>query len=258
MPYVDNEGVSIHYIVEGEGPPLVLLHGLSGNLEVWRGADYVEAMKDDYRLILIDARGHGSSDKPHDPAAYRLELMVTDVVAVLDALHTGKAHFLGYSFGGRIGWGIAKYAPERFHSLIIGGSGPPRKRLPEEPNFFLNLFQKGMDTVLATVEPMFGPWWTPDRKAICQAADLDALIALLSADDWGGLDFEDILPTVMVPCLLFVGESADEYPRTKECVKSMPNATFVSFPGLNHVAAFYRTDLVLPHIIKFLAEVGEG
>jgi pimeloyl-ACP methyl ester carboxylesterase len=119
MPYCDNEGVSIYYEVEGEGPPLVLLHGLSGSLELWRDAGYVEALKDDYQIILIDARGHGKSDKPHDPEAYRLDLMVADVVAVLDDLQLGKAHFLGFSMGGLIGWGIAKHTPERFHSLLI-------------------------------------------------------------------------------------------------------------------------------------------
>jgi len=258
MSYVDNEGVSIHYMVEGEGPPLVLQHGLGVTLEYWHQVGYVEALKDRHGLILIDARGHGASSKPHDPGDYRLELMVADTVAVLDDLKVSRAHYFGYSFGGWIGWGIAKHVPERFYSLILGGAGPPRKRLPGEPNFFLDLYQKGMDTVLATCEPMFGQWWTPELKAMCQANDLEALIALVSADDWGGLDFKDILPTVMVPCLLFVGEAADEYASAKECVKSMPTATFVSFPDLDHVEAICRTDLVLPHIVRFLAEVGEG
>jgi len=61
-------------------------------------------LKDDYQLILIDARGHGASDKPHDPEAYRTETMVADVVSVLNDLNIEKAHFLGYSMGGQIGW----------------------------------------------------------------------------------------------------------------------------------------------------------
>ena len=71
MPCANNEGVRIYYEVEGQGPPLVLMHGITDSLEVFRLVGYVEALKSDYRLILIDARGHGASDKPHDSDAYR-------------------------------------------------------------------------------------------------------------------------------------------------------------------------------------------
>lgn len=255
MPYVDNDGVSIHYVVEGAGPPLVLQHGLAVSLEWWCQMGYVEALESDYQLVLIDARGHGASDKPHDPEAYRMALRAADVVAVLDDLNIGKAHYLGYSMGGWIGWGIAKYAQERFRSLIIGGADPYESD-PEEPNFWLELFSKGMETFLATAEPMFGSRWTPELKAMGQATDLEALIALTSVQE--RLGFEDILPAITVPCLVVAGEAAGEYSGAKECVKRMPNATFVSLPGLSHIEAVYRIDLALPHIRAFLASVETG
>jgi len=87
MPYANNQGVRIHYEVEGDGPPLVLLHGFGNTLEMWYDSGHVESLKNDYRLILIDARGHGASEKPHDPEAYKMELMVTDVVAVLNSMY---------------------------------------------------------------------------------------------------------------------------------------------------------------------------
>ena len=67
-----NEGVRIHYELEGDGPALVLHHGFSGSLRHWYMNGYVEALRRTYRLILVDARGHGESDKPHDPASYAL------------------------------------------------------------------------------------------------------------------------------------------------------------------------------------------
>jgi len=76
MPWANNHGVRIHYELEGEGPPLILLHGLSEDLAWCRDYGYVESLKNDYKLILIDARGHGASDKPHNPDAYKLELFV--------------------------------------------------------------------------------------------------------------------------------------------------------------------------------------
>ena len=70
MPYVNSQGLRIHYQVEGDGPPLVLQHGFSDSLESWYDFGYVDALKPDYTLILVDARGHGQSGKPHDPDAY--------------------------------------------------------------------------------------------------------------------------------------------------------------------------------------------
>lgn len=72
MPHANHRGVRNHYQVEGEGPPLVLQHGFTHSLRRWYLHGYVEALREDHRLILVDARGHGSSDKPHDPSAYTL------------------------------------------------------------------------------------------------------------------------------------------------------------------------------------------
>jgi pimeloyl-ACP methyl ester carboxylesterase len=123
MLYADNRGIRIHYRVEGEGPPLILQHGFTQSIDDWYDFGYVDALKRDYRLILLDARGHGQSDKPHDPSAYRLNKRVADVTSVADA-GVAKAHFWGYSMGGWIGFGMAKYAPGRVDCLVIGGAHP--------------------------------------------------------------------------------------------------------------------------------------
>ena len=90
MPYAINQGIRIHYQVEGSGPPLVLQHGFFWSVEGWYRVGYVDALRTSYRLILVDARGHGASDKPHDDAAYSLPQHVADIVAVLDALYLPK------------------------------------------------------------------------------------------------------------------------------------------------------------------------
>jgi pimeloyl-ACP methyl ester carboxylesterase len=85
MPFADDNGVRIHYEVEGDGPPLVLIHGFLADLEYWRLLGYVEALQSSYRVISIDMRGHGQSDKPHEPEAYGETQRVGDMLAVLDA-----------------------------------------------------------------------------------------------------------------------------------------------------------------------------
>ena len=124
MPYVDNHGVQIHYELEGHGVPVVLQYGQYFPLDIWHEHHYVRVMKEDCRLILVDARGHGDSDKPYDPEAYRIELMASDIIAVLDVLGIPKAHYMGYSSGGFLGFSLAKLAQERCLSLILGGTAP--------------------------------------------------------------------------------------------------------------------------------------
>ena len=251
MPYANNYGVRIYYEVEGEGPPLILLHGLTEDSGWWRDSGYVESLRNDYRLILIDARGHGASDKPHIPDAYKLELLVSDIVEVLNDLGISKAHFLGFSMGGWIGFGIGKYASERFHSLIIGAMSPYRE--PNAPNVTLERLKKGEDFIWPDIEKRMGLWITPQLRARLRANDLEALIALVSKD-WM-LSLEGVLPTMTMPCLLFAGEADLYYPGAKRCADSMPNATFVSFPNLGHMDTLFRSDLVMPYIKKFLAGV---
>jgi pimeloyl-ACP methyl ester carboxylesterase len=125
MPYVNNNGVRIYYEVEGQGARLVLGHGLSGTLNHWRRLGYVDALRHDFRLILFDARGHGQSDKPHEPSAYGVK-MASDVLAVLDDVGIGNAHYFGYSMGTMIGYRVAVSYGSRFRSFILGGASPYR------------------------------------------------------------------------------------------------------------------------------------
>jgi pimeloyl-ACP methyl ester carboxylesterase len=124
MRFAHNQGVRVHYEVEGKGSPLVLQRGFSDSLQTWYELGYVDGLKSDYQLILVDARGHGASDKPHEPEAYKPESNAADVVAVLTDLGISRAHFFGYSLGGWIAFAMAQYAPEHVHALIIGGANP--------------------------------------------------------------------------------------------------------------------------------------
>ncbi len=251
MTYVNNNGVRIHYQVEGAGSPLVLHHGLTGSLEDWREFGYVDSLKSDYQLILLDARGHGASDKPHDPEAYAMEHRVSDVTAVLDDLSISSAHFFGYSYGGRVGLEFAKLAPERARSLIIGGSGP-KEQSPNDPHPVLELLEAGPEALVAAFEQS-GPV-SPGWSARLLANDFEALIAILKS---GRPSLEDELSGMTMPFLVYAGESDALNPHTgaKEYAKHLPNATFFSLPGLDHIQGMTRSDLVLPHVQKFLTQV---
>jgi len=251
MPIAVNKGVRIHYEIEGSGPPLVLQHWSLATLQDWRDAGYVSALKDEYRLILIDARGHGESDKPHDPEAYAVEHRVSDIVAVLDDLDTLRAHFLGYSMGGWIGFGAAQYAPQRFRSLIIGGQHPYAQTMEGLRQLIRRGIEDGAAAFVDTlIDAGFGPI-SPAERARILGYDFDALLAV--AGDRESL--ESVLPSMTMPCLLYVGEADELLPLAKRAAKRMPNVTFVTLPGLGHGGVIERVDLVVPHIKRFLASV---
>ena len=102
--FFDSDGVKIRYIDQGprDGEPVVLIHGGFMNAEtMWAEPGVIEALDDAFRVIALDLRGHGKSDKPHDPRQYG-NPFVEDIVRLLDHLDIEKAHVVAYSMGGRI------------------------------------------------------------------------------------------------------------------------------------------------------------
>ena len=260
MPYVDNSGVKIHYHVEGDGPPLVLQHGLTSSLQNWYAYGFVEELQKDYRLILVDARGHGRSGKPHDPADYDLKLRVSDILAVMDDLGVDKAHYLGYSMGGRIGFGLVMHALDRFHSFVIGGMGADSTNTDTPPQSRIDLLRQGMASYVANAEANEGPM-EAGRKARLLDNDPEALIAATLAPK-GTDGVEELLPGLDIPFLLYCGDADGFYPGSKAAAQAIPGAVFVPLPGLNHGEASRAGQLVLPHVTEFLKsaamKVGAG
>ncbi|MFO0947322.1 MAG: alpha/beta hydrolase [Planctomycetota bacterium] len=119
----DSAGTKIHYTVEGTGEPVLLIHGYhaNGNLN-WRVPGVNRLLSPDYQVIAMDARGHGSSDKPTTVEAYG-DNMVEDAVRLLDHLKIDRAHVVGYSMGGMITMKLTALHPERVKSAVIGGMG---------------------------------------------------------------------------------------------------------------------------------------
>jgi pimeloyl-ACP methyl ester carboxylesterase len=247
MSFADNEGVRIHYQTEGQGPPLVLQHWSVATLENWYDFGYVSALKNDYRLILLDARGHGGSDKPQTSDSYLLEKRVGDIVAVLDDLSIAKTHFFGYSMGGWIGFGLAQYAPNRVRTLIIGGADPYATSMDGLRQFIRVGIEKGPEEFITMWEKEFGVLPLALRERMLNY-DYKTLL-LLSRDRESQ---EAVLPTMKMPCLLFSGEM-DDPQRIQEYARQITNATFFSLPDLDHGGAIKRSDLVLPHVKRFLA-----
>jgi pimeloyl-ACP methyl ester carboxylesterase len=257
LPFVDNDGVNIYYEIEGEGDPLVLQHGLTLNLEDFRRCGYTEKLRQKYLLILIEARGHGRSDKPHESDAYMLMNYVNDTVAVLNDLGVERSHFLGYSMGGSIGLGIGIYSPERFRSLIIGGWGMLERDSEDFDVFirmFIDAYEKGMEAMVSIME-RGDRALPPEMREDILRNDPEALIATMSVKEDVG--FKNRLPLLDLSCLFYVGERDYNYKRSKQTAEIIPGARFVSLPGLDHMGGFEHSEVVLPHVLNFLASISQ-
>ena len=125
MPSFNNGAVEIAYLDEGEGEPIVLVHGFASTKNVnWVYPTWVsELRKSGRRVIALDNRGHGESAKLYDPAQYSIPDMAGDVVALMDHLDIARADVMGYSLGGRMTAWLALNLPHRLRSAILGGIG---------------------------------------------------------------------------------------------------------------------------------------
>jgi pimeloyl-ACP methyl ester carboxylesterase len=248
MPFANNKGVRIHYEVEGAGPPLVMLHGFYGTMLDWYEYEYVEALKDDFQLILIDQRGHGISDKPHESEKYTAKLFADDVVAVLDELAIEEFNVYGFSMGAWFVFALAKYYPEKLISLIIadgvpiaGHKGEIQKSIESMDEWIAE-----WDEASTTVKDSF---LANDRKAmlaIADARDREIEKVLEIVDEVTGF--------LNVPCLIFIRgvEQSDIHPKLIDISRNMARAELISFDGLKHFDVLAKSEITLPKIKDFL------
>ena len=121
--FTSSDGLEIHYMSVGTGTPVILIHGFTANAEdKWFKTGVADALAKSHWVIAIDARGHGRSDKPHDPNQYG-PAMARDVFELMDHLHIDKAHVHGFSMGGGIVTQLIAKDQNRFISASYGGSG---------------------------------------------------------------------------------------------------------------------------------------
>jgi pimeloyl-ACP methyl ester carboxylesterase len=258
MPFAMNDGTRIAYDVVGNGPPLMLYHGLTGSGERWRDTGYVAGLADAYQLILIDARGHGASDKPHDAAAYSRLRQAADVIVVLDDLGIAQTRFWGHSLGGAIALTLGRHFPERVGALVVTGYSPFAAAGDEaaEMAAWAADLAGGMTGFVAGYEDRHGRL-PEEARARWLANDGTALAACVAAmiAEADGRQVAD-LPRIAAPVLLLVGTEEPFIDEAEEAARLLPRGEFVPLQGLDHVQTFFRSDLLLPHVRSFFGRPG--
>jgi pimeloyl-ACP methyl ester carboxylesterase len=244
--FFDSKGVRIRYVDVGQGEPVVLIHGFSSSLDAnWGNLGIIDKLSKDFRVVALDVRGHGKSDKPHDAASYGLAV-VEDVTNLLDHLHIAKAHIAGYSMGGAITGKFITLHPDRAISAIFGGSAPrlgwnaQNERDAEELAASLESGQ-GMRPLILRLAPPNEP--KPSDDAIAQQSraalgrnDALALAAVQRGNKAQVVTFAEVR-ALRMPLLAIIG-SADPIKAGVDAFKQVkPALTVVVIDGATHSGA---------------------
>ena len=255
------DGTTLAFDVSGEGPAVVLLHGSALSRAIWRGPGYVRAL-DGFTVVRMDLRGHGRSGKPHEPEAYRMQLVVDDVLAVLDAAGVGRAHVVGYSFGSRVGFALAATEPARIASLATLGGTYRSQRGEVEKVFFpgyLDAIRSGGMAAFADGFEAAGNRLDPATRAAFLANDAEALAAYFEATEAGEGLPEAILGRLVLPAILFAGVlDAPRLEQSRRAAEVMPNARLVELPGRTHASTLAPAGPILAELVPFLRANAEA
>ena len=252
VPATMDDGTQIHFVSEGKGEPVVLIHGFLMDAEAnWIKPGVVKSLAQKHQAIALDLRGHGKSEKPHETERYGEE-MVKDVVRLMDHLEIQRAHIVGYSFGAAVAMKMLVTEPERFRSVTIaGGSGYTEY----SDSSWLETQSGNRDEGMSVSESLMATLnHPPERKPALERVlgRHDArVIAAITKTRQSLTVTEEQLMSNEVPTLVIYGSQEERSAR--EAIEKLDgvisNARFQTIDGANHLTAFR-----MPEFSKVLKE----
>jgi pimeloyl-ACP methyl ester carboxylesterase len=256
MPTIAVNGIRIYYERHGEsGEPLVFVHGYTGDITDWKYQ--VAEFSPDYRVLVIDLRGHGRSEAPADRSVYTVEAMASDVEAVADAAGFENYHLVGHSLGGTIVQEVALNSPRRLYSLTLEDTGPlasiPGNTELETWNAkqIETAEREGMGAVVELQRANMARLNVPIPQELVELAherlarmSVDGFIgATLAGPRWRGTI--DRAASITTPTLVIYGE-LDVAPIVMACqwlAQTIPGAALQLIPGAGHSPQMEKADL---------------
>lgn len=250
--FFDSNGVRIRYIEQGSGEPVVLVHGFTSTIEKnWVTPGVFSQLAKNFRVIALDCRGHGKSDKPHDAKQYGLE-MALDIVRLLDHLKIQKAHIVGYSMGAGITTKLLTMKPERFLTATLGGAGGLLDPSELEIKLFDQLtadMEKGsLRTMILGLTPQGQSRPTEEEikqieASVLAGQDIAALAANRRAFTGMAVTGAQV-KAINVPTIAIIGTADPLLGGVDKLKKAMPKLKVVTIEGATHMSAFGRPEFI--------------
>jgi pimeloyl-ACP methyl ester carboxylesterase len=262
-----DDGVGLEVEVAGEGPGLILVHGLGGAKEDF--ADHVPTLARDHTVVTFDHRGHGASDNPTDPAAYSLDRMRADTLAIADAVGLEQFRLLGHSMGGMVARGIAINETARVVALVMmdTSAGPIPGFEPSLMDIACDVALKEGKQALKDLLDMAATLDTPAYKRVLAARpgypEFEARKwAGMSEIMWGTMARElayqqDDLPALAaltIPILALVGDQDAPFVLASALIKAaIPDCQLVTIPNAGHSPQFENPQDWIAALTGFLS-----
>lgn len=242
MPYVNNGGVRIRYEVDGQGEPLVLVHGWSCEGRYWREFGYVPKLSDEFMVIVPDLRGHGGSDKPRS-GDFTDAAFASDVIAVLDDTGIDSAHVFGYSLGGWVVFELAANHRQRIKTAIVGGAHPYAEDTSAIRGFSAQ--------ALVSYWEALGAPLSDDSKRRIGAFSQQELADMIP----DRIDKSGRLASLGVRSLMICGTNDGRFEDMRRFAASHDRCTFVPVQDADHLQAWFRSDRMVSEVQSFLRAV---
>ncbi len=267
--------VDVNYEVHGDGTPLVLAHGYTASLEMWR--DQIDALSAKYRVVIYDTRGHGKTTAPPSIDGYDLARdYVGDQLALMDYLGIDRAYVGGLSMGGMIAQEFALQHPDRITALLLFDTGPGMGGMRDPAmahrfQQFRDMMQtmartKGMSAVIDSMRQ--GPWAMnrgsgPMPPAIQRHVDGMRMMSVdgylggaQSMQGWRGT--LDRLHTIGAPTLVLVGEIDNLLGPSRAIHRQVAGSRLVVLKNCTHGSNMWRPQAFIDATLDFLADVDAG
>jgi len=240
-------GIDINYRIDGpdNAPWLVFSNSLATSLAMWD--EQAAALKDQFRVLRYDQRGHGGTAAPD--GRYPFDTLLADALGLLDALSIETAHFAGLSMGGATALGLAERHPDRFGRIIVADS--PCQSTPQSSQQWEERIavaqQQGIE---ALVEPTVARWFPADTVAK-NPPHVDKVRAMIRGTPVNGFigcaaalaahDYASAIATVKLPVLFVAGEKDGATPAAmRKLSDKLPGSRFVEFAGAGHISNMDR------------------
>ncbi len=244
------DGTQIAFDVTGQGPTVILLHGGGESRQVWHDAGYVDRTREFFRVISMDIRGHGESDKPVDQASYTTDKLVQDILAVADYCGAETFVLWGYSYGGNISRYLAAQSDRVAGSIIIGIPFGPGAS--DEFRTYIEDMENHWRPILQAQEANTLDWdkLSNEDQVVLKEHNPSLSLAWVNAI----LDWASVLPgDLRSPTLWLIGsENTGAMASLSEFQETLPDSVQVRvIEGFTHRQEFTDIDKVLPSLLEF-------